>query len=100
MRRAQEAVELALKGALKILGADYPRVHDPAPVFSEQVRQKLITVASETLDQIEESSLWLSQARAPSFYFERGYNEEDAQRAHEDATFVIEEIKKIVKLIA
>ena len=34
VRRVQEAVELTLKGALKMLGADYPRVHDPAPVFS------------------------------------------------------------------
>ena len=29
-------MELALKGALKVLGVDYPRIHDVAPVFSEQ----------------------------------------------------------------
>ena len=99
VRRVQEAVELTLKGALKMLGADYPRVHDPAPVFSQQVRQKLSGVSSDTLAPIEDVSLWLSQARAPSFYFERGYSEEDAHKAYDDGTFAIEEIKKIVKLI-
>ena len=28
VRRAQEVVELCLKGALRMLGPDYPRVHD------------------------------------------------------------------------
>jgi HEPN domain-containing protein len=41
VRRAQEAVELALKGGLKMLGVDYPKVHDVAPVFSEQAQRKL-----------------------------------------------------------
>ena len=40
VRRAQEVVELALKGALKMLGVDFPKVHDVAPVFSQQIRQK------------------------------------------------------------
>lgn len=33
-RRAQEVVELAWKGALKMLGVDHPKVHDVALVFS------------------------------------------------------------------
>lgn len=28
VRRAQEAADLTLKGILKILGGDYPKVHD------------------------------------------------------------------------
>lgn len=99
VRRAQEAVELTLKGVLKVLGTDYPKVHDPAPVFSQQVRLKLSGVTSGILERIEEVSLWLTQARAPSFYFERSYSQEDAQRAFGDATFVVDEIKKIVQLI-
>ena len=39
-----------------MLGADYPRVHDPAPVFSQQVRLKLSGVTSGILEQIEEVS--------------------------------------------
>jgi HEPN domain-containing protein len=96
VRRSQEVVELALKGALRILGVDYPRVHDVAPVFSEQVQRKRGMVDLALLEQIEGISLWLGQARAPSFYFERDYDEEDARKALEDAGFVLTQVKKIL----
>ena len=96
VRRAQEVVELALKGALKMLGVDYPKVHDVAPVFSEQVRQKQAVVDVEVLERIEDISFWLSQARAPSFYLERDYGEEDARQALRDAVFVLTEVRKIL----
>lgn len=95
VRRAQEAVELALKGALKMLGADYPRVHDVAEAFSEQAQRKLKRVNPRVLKQIEEISLWLSQARAPSFYFERAYEAQDAHKACKDAEFVIRRLKQM-----
>ncbi len=57
VRRAQEGVELALKGALKLLGVDYPKVHDVAPVFSEQVQRKRGSVDAGVLERIEEVSL-------------------------------------------
>jgi HEPN domain-containing protein len=98
VRRAQEAVELALKGALKILGVDYPKVHDIAPVFSQQLRQKRGVGESEVLRRIEEVSLWLAQARTPSFYFERDYSSEDAERAAEDAEFVLREVGRLLSL--
>jgi len=63
VRRAQEGVGLTLKGALKLLGVDYPKAHDVAPVFSEQVRRKRGGVDVDVLERIEEVSLWLSQAR-------------------------------------
>jgi HEPN domain-containing protein len=96
VRRAQEVVELALKGALRMLGVDYPKVHDVAPVFSEQVRQKRGAADVEVLEQIEDISFWLSQARAPSFYLERDYGEEDARQALRDAMFVLTEVRKIL----
>lgn len=40
----------------------------------------------------------LTQARAPSFYFERDYGEEDGRRAFQDAEFVVTEIKKIMAM--
>ena len=97
VRRSQEVVELALKGALKVLGVDYPRVHDVAPVFSEQIGQKRGDyVDAQELERIEEISLWLAQARAPAFYFEREYGPEDAQQAWQDASFVVEAVKRIL----
>lgn len=98
VRRAQEGVELALKGALKLLGVDYPKAHDVATVFSEHVQRKCGRVDAGVLERIEEISLWLSQARAPSFYFERDYGEEDGRRAFQDAEFVVTEIKKIMAM--
>lgn len=41
VRRAQESVELTLKGALMILGIEYPKVHDVGKVFSEVVERKI-----------------------------------------------------------
>lgn len=40
VRRAQEAVELALKGGLKIMGVDYPKVHDDLPFFQKSYKKK------------------------------------------------------------
>lgn len=33
VRKSQEVVELAQKGMLKILGVEYPKVHDPSDFF-------------------------------------------------------------------
>jgi HEPN domain-containing protein len=96
VRRVQETVELALKGALKILGVDYPKVHDVAPLFSEKLRQKRGIDDQEVFQRIEEISLWLAQSRTPSFYFERDYSVEDAEKAIQDGFFILAEIKKLL----
>ncbi len=98
VRRAQEVVELTLKGALKILGIDYPKVHDVAPLFLEKLREKRDIDDPETLQRIEEISLWLTQSRTPSFYFERDYSAEDAEQAFKDASFVLIEVKRLIGL--
>jgi len=98
VRRAQEVVELTLKGALKMLGVDYPKVHDVAPLFSDQLRQKKGVSDPTVLQRIEEASLWLAQSRAPSFYFDREYGEEDAEQALKDAAFVLNEVKELLGL--
>lgn len=100
VRRAQEVVELTLKGALKILGVDYPKVHDVAPLFSDQLRQKQGVGDPTVLQKVEEISLWLAESRAPSFYLDREYSEEDAEQALGDAVFVLSESKKLLSLAA
>lgn len=94
VRRAQEVVELTLKGALRILGVDFPKVHDVAPVFVEQMQRKGGQVGGEALAKIQRISAWLGEARAPAFYLERIYSEADAQRALEEAAFTLDEVKK------
>ncbi|MCH8069642.1 MAG: HEPN domain-containing protein [Candidatus Marinimicrobia bacterium] len=43
-------------------------------------------------------SLWLSEARAPSFYMERDYSEEDAKRAYGDAQIVLNSVKEMLDI--
>ncbi len=94
IRRAQEVVELSLKGCLRILGIDYPKVHDAGLLFVSEAGKKL-PFDKTTLIEIEKISRWLSEARAPSFYGERDFTSEDAKKAFKDAAFVITEIKAI-----
>lgn len=96
VRRAQEVVELLLKGALKILGIDYPKIHDVGEVFIEKVQEKYPSVDRQLLEKIRDISMWLGESRAPSFYFEKDYTEEDAEKAYGDANFLIKEVKSIL----
>lgn len=97
VRRAQEVVELTLKGVLEILGVDYPKIHDVGPIFAEQVIRKSFPIQKDVLENIKEISFWLGESRAPSFYFEQEYTKEDAQKAFEDANFVYKKIKSVLK---
>ncbi len=97
VRRAQEVVELGLKGALKLLGVDYPKVHDVGPMFVQQVRQKKPAALSDvSLRRVEAISLQLSQIRTLSFYFEHGYSKEEAETTSAEAEFVLAEIRKLL----
>lgn len=98
VRRAQEVVELALKGSLRILGVDFPKVHDVGPVFVEQMQRKASHMALETLEEIRRISAWLGEARAPAFYLDRTYGEADAQRAFAEAEFVLTEVRKAFRI--
>jgi len=99
IRRSQEAVELALKGVLRILGIDYPRVHHIGDIFRKRIIEKDVKIKDEVSQKIEDISFWLSETREPSFYFERKFSREDAQKAKEDAGFLIKEIKKILEIL-
>jgi HEPN domain-containing protein len=96
VRRAQEVVELAIKGCLRMLSIDYPKIHDAGYVFTKEAGKKIV-VQESTLKEIERISKWLAEARAPSFYGERDFTKEDAKRAYNDAAFVLKEIIIITK---
>lgn len=98
VRRAQEVVELSLKGCLRILGIDYPKVHDAGFVFVLEAGKRL-NFKENTLKEIERISKWLSEARAPSFYGEKDFTSEDAKRAFKDAAFVLGEVNAAIGTI-
>lgn len=99
IRRAQESVELALKGMLKILGFEYPKIHHVGDVFKEKIQEKGIRIEKDVLDEIEEISLRLAQAREASFYFEKVFGRKEAKKAYEDAKYVLDIIKKLKRKI-
>lgn len=63
---------------------------NPGTQLIEQAQKKMVAMGGEQLKRIEKISLWLSQARTPSFYFEQDYTETDAKQAFEDARDVDE----------
>lgn len=97
VRRAQESVELTLKGALTILGIEYPKVHDVSKIFNDAVQRKIGGVNRDILERVTHISAKLSEDRTPSFYGERSYGREEAEEAYHNAIFVFQSIKEILK---
>ena len=69
-RRAQEALELAIKALLSEMSVDYPKTHDPAPVFAGAIRARGIGVDQAVLDTLMTLSMELAKVRGPAFYQE------------------------------
>jgi len=100
IRRAQEVVELSLKGILKIGCVDYPKVHNVAPLFVKFVKEKKLEFDEKILEKIQNISEKLSKERAPAFYGEKIYNEEEAKEAFEGAKEILEFVKNLkMKLV-
>lgn len=89
VRRAQEVIELSLKGLLKMMGVEYPKEHDVGDVFERACQEKGIKVEIETLDRIKRTSSLLARERAPAFYMDRLYGPEQAKEAREGAEHVL-----------
>ena len=98
VRRAQEVVELTLKGALKILGIDYPKVHDVGKVFEQTTKMKIVEFEEAVMRRIVRISARLAEDRGPSFYGEKTFRREEAEEAYFDSKFVFDEVVKILKI--
>ena len=69
VREAQEAVELALNGVLRVLGVESPKIHDVDP-FLLEYRNRLPIAIQPDADRMAEASRWLRKEREFSFYGE------------------------------
>lgn len=94
VRRAQEVVELAVKAAIKWLGADFPKVHDPTGILAE-LATKGWQISAEDLDRIRTISSDLAKDRAPAFYWEEEFTEEQAKKAQQDAELVLTHVRAL-----
>lgn len=95
IRRAQEVVELGLKGLLKMMGIEYPKVHDPSEYLFQILEATGIEIEETTREQIKGISASLAAKRAPAFYLEREYSKEEASEAIKEAEFVRGFVKEI-----
>lgn len=97
VRRCQEAVELALKAALRSVGVEVPRVHDVG-IFVVEHADKLPARVTPHLDRLVSISRRLGLERETSFYGheqtgtppEKLYTAIDADTALQDAHFVLD----------
>jgi len=96
VRRAQEAVELCLKGALSVLGVEYPKVHDVGKIFTQVVRTRGICAEEDLLQKVAHVSTRLAAERAPAFYGEKLYGKEEAEEAEQDAEFVLKAVRRLI----
>lgn len=95
LRRAQEVVELTLKGLIVLMGGDYPKVHDAAVGFASLIRQRGVAVPEEDLSLIIALSNELAIKRAPAFYGEIEVAESEALRATRGAEMVFDLGKRL-----
>jgi HEPN domain-containing protein len=95
IRRAQEVVELSLKGILKIACIDYPKIHNVGPLFVKFIKEKNLKVEEKMLEKIQNISEKLAQKRAPAFYGEKIYSEKDAIDAVEGAKEILDFVKNL-----
>jgi HEPN domain-containing protein len=98
VRRAQEVVELTLKGALKILGVEYPKIHDVGKIFEQTAKRKIGGIGKEVMSRVVRISARLAEDRGPSFYGEKIFKREEAEEAYSDAKFVFNEVVRMLKI--
>lgn len=97
VRESQEIVELALKGLLRSVGVDPPRIHDVSDVL-EAERERLpeplqselevLTAASKELRRDRELAFYGAEDLTPSGFYSR----QDGERARESARRVVEAV--------
>jgi HEPN domain-containing protein len=101
VREAQELVELALKGMLRFVGIDPPKWHDVGPILKEQERLFPEWIKGH-LGQLADISRWLRKEREFAFYGDvdfiptEEYAREDAERAIQDALFVLDKAQRLL----
>ena len=95
VRRSQEVVELSLKGLLKLMGVESPKIHDVGGTFVKICAEKKIAIESEKLADIQQVSHQLARDRGPAFDMEKEYTREQASHALQSAESVLTEAREL-----
>ena len=97
VRRAQESVELLLKGFLRQAGIEIPRIHDVGNILKQE-QKRLPLELVKALPKIISISRRLRQERETSFYGDEEqelppsalYSQVDADQAKQDVEWLLE----------
>ena len=101
VREAQEIVELALKGMLREVGIEPPKLHDVGGILREQ-RAKFQDIVSERIDRLAEISKALRKERELSFYGDvdfiptEEYTIDHGRDARAGAYYVVETARLVI----
>lgn len=104
IRQCQEAVELALKAALRIVGIEPPKWHDVGPVLRRE-RNRFPGWFQERIPELAYISRSLRREREPAMYgdeetglpAEELYTRYDAEQALRQAKIVLDAVEKLLK---
>ena len=102
VREAQECAELALKGLLRVVGLESPKLHDIGPFLTKH--RERIARADPSLDlaRLATISEWLQKERERAFYGDvdfipqQHYTCEQADIAIRDAAFCVERAEGVL----
>lgn len=101
VREAQELVELALKGMLRVVGIEPPKLHDVGALVVEH-RQRFPPGVQNTVESLAAISRALRKERELAFYGDvdfiptEQYSLEEAQQARQDAEKVLDIARRVI----
>lgn len=102
VRESQEVVELCLKGLLRSVNIEVPRIHDVSDILLEEKERipaglhahlKKIAKISKTLRRDRELAFYGSEDLTPMDF----YKKDDAIEAKDSAAWVVNTVKEFVK---
>jgi len=102
IRESQEIVELSLKGMLRFVGVEPPKIHDVGGLLLEH-KDKFPEDISKRLKKLAKISKRLRKERELAFYGDidfiptEEYTSEDAKEAIDDTKMVTEAAKELIK---
>lgn len=101
VQEAQELVELALKGMLRAIGIEPPKLHDVGGLLQEH-RDRFPEDVRSVLDDLANISKRLRKERELAFYGDidfiptEEYTVKDANQAYEDAKLVLQTARRVI----
>lgn len=102
VREAQEIVELAMKGMLRAVGVEPPKLHDVGGLLLEH-RERLPRAVSAQLEELAGISRTLREDRELAFYGDvdfiptEEYSSADAQQACDGAAKVLDAARRVIE---